>query len=146
MFEVGCPKALASNTSIEDAANPIHHAVSLQFHRPWFHVEYQIISSEKYEPYRVVFLSCHEDLLNLIEQENVKIKNIAIVTPAHINQGHGWKMEKLVEIQKGYEQAHDNKQEVIIYVVENDQCYIDSSFLERNNKVESIDLIKKTRC
>lgn len=88
----------------------------VDIHKPWFYVQYSSCVEEV--SYKSMFLfSRVEQLQELSANSSVKITEVNIVTPAHINKSENWQMRCLDEIMKGSGKLAGHDSPIYIYVL-----------------------------
>ena len=86
----------------------------IDIQRPWFYVQYS--SHFETANYRSMLLfSRIEQLQELSLNQEVKITEVNIVTPAYINKSDNWKMSCLDKIKKGYGKLAGQNCPIYIY-------------------------------
>jgi len=99
------------------------NSVHTRLHVPWLHVVYASKSAEGYVLSQIAFLTYVDQLLQLDHQSKMKIIEVNLVSPEHLNNKGGWEMESLQEIWIGFEPVTEHKQESEIFVLKNGNRY-----------------------
>ena len=102
-------------------------SVHTRLHVPWLHVVYTSKNSDGYVVSQIAFLTYVDQLLHLDQQTDMKILEVNLVSPKHINNKGSWEMEPLMEIWIGFEPDIEHKQAAEIFVLKNGNRYSDSS-------------------
>ncbi|UZS72164.1 hypothetical protein OQB66_21850 [Pseudomonas syringae] len=101
--------------SMQDQAGPVgmfgdglahFHAVSRSLATHWYHVSLKRRHEERFVAYEEM-VSDEPRLLELLitQDESLAVQDVQVVTPAWMNKGSGWKMEKLETLSMGFNQA-----------------------------------------
>lgn len=100
---------------MQDQAGPVgmfgdglahFHAVSRSLATHWYHVSLKRRHEERFVAYEEM-VSDEPRLLELLitQDESLAVQDVQVVTPAWMNKGSGWKMEKLETLSMGFNQA-----------------------------------------
>ncbi|WP_313064986.1 hypothetical protein [Pseudomonas sp.] len=119
--------------SMQDQAGPVgmfgdglahFHAMSRSLVTHWYHVSLRRRHEGRFVPYEEM-LNDEPRLVELLlsQDESMVIQDVQVVTPAWMNKGSGWKMEKLKSLSMGF-----NRAEVPICVlqVESGDVYVNT--------------------
>lgn len=119
--------------SMQDQAGPVgmfgdglahFHAVSRSLATHWYHVSLKRRHEGRFVAYEEM-LNDEPRLVELLvsQDESMVIQDVQVVTPAWMNKGSGWKMEKLKSLSMGF-----NRAEVPICVlqVESGDVYVNT--------------------
>ena len=101
--------------SMQDQAGPVgmfgdnlahFHAVSRSLATHWYHVSLKRRHEGRFVAYEEM-LNDEPRLLELLvsQDESMVIQDVQVVTPAWMNKGSGWKMEKLKSLSMGFNQV-----------------------------------------
>lgn len=115
--------------------------VKNSLHMRWFHLVCESTYKDDYRSSNMFFLTQIDHLLDVVEDKTVKILQVDLVTPKHMNEGERWKMEPLSEIWVGYEPECEHQQEAHIYVTSDGTRYLDSALSEREEELLNKKLI-----
>ena len=100
---------------MQDQAGPVgmfgdglahFHAVSRSLATHWYHVSLKRRHDERFMAYEEM-VSDEPRLVELLisQDESMVIKEVQVVTPAWMNKGSSWKMEKLTSLSMGFNQV-----------------------------------------
>lgn len=100
---------------MQDQAGPVgmfgdglahFHAVSRSLATHWYHVSLKRRHDERFMAYEEM-VSDEPRLVELLisQDESMVIQEVQVVTPAWMNKGSSWKMEKLTSLSMGFNQA-----------------------------------------
>ena len=100
---------------MQDQAGPVgmfgdglahFHAVSRSLATHWYHVSLKRRHDERFMAYEEM-VSDEPRLVELLisQDESMVIKEVQVVTPAWMNKGSCWKMEKLTSLSMGFNQV-----------------------------------------
>jgi len=67
------------------------------------------------------------DVKGLMENPDVNLSEIYLVSPSHMNGGDNWRMDLLKEAQHGLENVSGQSQNSYIYITESGETFIDSA-------------------
>lgn len=100
------------------------HGVSRALATHWYHVSVQRLHEGQFRNYEEM-LNDEARLVELLtgQDENLVVKEVQVVTPAWMNKGDGWKMERLTSLSMGFSQM---EVPISILEVEGGEVYIDS--------------------
>lgn len=99
------------------------NSVHTRLHVPWLHVVYSSKSAEGYVLGQIAFLAYVDQLLQLDHKSNMKVLEVNLVSPNHVNNMGGWEMESLREIWVGFEPDTEHAQETEIFILKNGNRY-----------------------
>ena len=126
MFETSISSEIDMPIELSTAGIQVWDCMYTRLHVPWLHVVYVIQDSGEYVCGRILFLSQVDQLLQLSQESDIKIMEVNLVSPKHLNNKHRWEMEPLQEIWLGIEPGLEHKQLTEIYVLSNGDRYTDS--------------------
>lgn len=132
MFETVDNAEVSIPAELKDFDERAWWYVTYRLHMRWFHVTCEFNYKDG-QATHMLFLTQLEHLLDIEKEKSIKILQIDLVTPGHMNDGERWQMEPLSEIWIGYEPDTEHRQEAQIYVVADGSHYIDSA-LETNEE------------
>ena len=100
---------------MQDQAGPVgmfgdglahFHAMSRSLVTHWYHVSLKRRHEGRFVAYEEM-LNDEPRLVELLvsQDESMFIQDVQVVTPAWMNKGSGWKMEKLKSLSMGFNQA-----------------------------------------
>lgn len=115
------------------------HGVSRALATHWYHVSVQRLHEGQFRSYEEM-LNDETRLVELLvaQDETLVVQEVQAVTPGWMNNGDGWKMEKLVSLSMGFS---IDEVPVSILEIEGGDVYIDTH--EPNLKVESLTGLKE---
>lgn len=115
------------------------HGVTRALATHWYHVSVQRHHEGQFRNYEEM-LNDETRLVELLlaQDEGLVVQEVQAVTPAWMNKGDGWKMEKLTSLSMGFSQEDVP---VSILEVEGGEVYIDTH--EPSLKVESLTGLKE---
>jgi len=110
--------------------------VTLKLDAPWFHIAFNIQSSNGSIRQNVIFVTDIKDLVDLNNDKLFEIEQVYLVSPGHINKYGKWMMEPVSEILAGLEPEYDLL--AYIYVLENGNRYMDSDLGTREQQLMDV--------
>lgn len=115
------------------------HGVSRALATHWYHVSVQRLYEGQFRNYEEM-LNDEARLVELLfaQDESLVVREVQAVTPAWMNKGDGWRMQKLTSLSIGFSK---NEVPVSILEVESGEVYIDTH--EPGLKVESLTGLKQ---
>ncbi|MCO7526741.1 hypothetical protein NJH54_19795 [Pseudomonas asiatica] len=115
------------------------HGVSRALATHWYHVSVQRLHDGQFRNYEEM-LNDEARLVELLlaQDESLVVREVQAVTPAWMNKGDGWKMQKLRSLSMGFSV---DEVPVSILEVEGGDVYIDTH--EPGLKVESLTGLKE---
>lgn len=133
---------------MQDQAGPVgmfgdglahFHAMSRSLATHWYHVSLKRRHECRFVAYEEM-LNDEPRLVELLvsQDESVVIQEVQVVTPAWMNKGSGWKMEKLKSLSMGFNQA---EVPICVLEVESGDVYINTH--QRSLDVESLTGLKE---
>lgn len=99
------------------------NSVHTRLHMPWLQVVFASRGTEGFVHSQISLLIYNEQLLELDRRADIKILEVYLVSPCHVNNGKGWEMAPLKEIWTGIEPGTEGRQETEIFVLENGDRY-----------------------
>lgn len=101
--------------SMQDQAGPVgmfgdglahFHAMSRSLVTHWYHVSLKRRHEGRFVAYEEM-LNDEPRLMELLlcQDENMAVQEVQVVTPAWMNKGSSWKMEKLMSLSMGFNQV-----------------------------------------
>lgn len=119
--------------SMQDQSGPVgmfgdglahFHAVSRSLATHWYHVSLKRRHEGRYVAYEEM-LNDEPRLVELLisQSESVIVQDVQVVTPAWMNKGSGWKMEKLKSLSMGFNQA---EVPICVLQVESGNVYVNT--------------------
>jgi len=116
--------------------------VECKLFQPWFHIECRFHDNEKDEYYSKVLLVRYVDqVLSLDAAPLITITDISFVTPPSLNNQGCWIMEKLKEIWIGNEPGIEHIQEGNIFIMQNNNRYVQSALSTPENQLLEIEKV-----
>lgn len=118
---------------MQDQAGPVgmfgdglahFHAVSRSLATHWYHVSLKRRHDERFMAYEVM-VSDEPRLVELLisQDESMVIQEVQVVTPAWMNKGSSWKMEKLTSLSMGFNQV---EVPICVLQVESGDLYVNT--------------------
>ena len=118
---------------MQDQAGPVgmfgdglahFHAVSRSLATHWYHVSLKRRHDERFMAYEVM-VSDEPRLVELLisQDESMVIQEVQVVTPAWMNKGSSWKMEKLTSWSMGFNQV---EVPICVLQVESGDLYVNT--------------------
>ncbi|WP_150800859.1 hypothetical protein [Pseudomonas fluorescens] len=134
--------------SMQDQAGPVgmfgdglahFHAMSRSLATHWYHVSLKRRHEGRFVAYEEM-LNDEPRLVELLvsQDESVVIQEVQVVTPAWMNKGSGWKMEKLKSLSMGFNQV---AVPICVLEVESGDVYVDTH--QRDLDVDSLIGVKE---
>lgn len=128
---------------MQDQAGPVgmfgdglahFHAVSRSLATHWYHVSLKRRHDERFMAYEVM-VSDEPRLVELLisQDESMVIKEVQVVTPAWMNKGSSWKMEKLTSLSMGFNQV---EVPICVLQVESGDVYVNTH--QRDLDIDSL--------
>ena len=128
---------------MQDQAGPVgmfgdglahFHAVSRSLATHWYHVSLKRRHDERFMAYEVM-VSDEPRLVELLisQDESMVIKEVQVVTPAWMNKGSSWKMEKLTSLSMGFNQV---EVPICVLQVESGDLYVNTH--QRDLDIDSL--------
>ena len=128
---------------MQDQAGPVgmfgdglahFHAVSRSLATHWYHVSLKRRHDERFMAYEVM-VSDEPRLVELLisQDESMVIQEVQVVTPAWMNKGSSWKMEKLTSLSMGFNQV-----EVPICVLQDESGDVYVNTHQRDLDIDSL--------
>ena len=111
--------------------------VTLRIHVCWFFVVYSTVTEDNLRVSRNIFLTHVDDLVDLTTVPDIKIVEVHLVSPKHINKKGEWKMERVEKIWIGQEPDIDHEQYTYVYALKNGSRYMDSSLCRNEEKLKN---------
>jgi hypothetical protein len=119
--------------SIQNQAGPVgmfgggrahFHAMSRSLVTHWYHVSLKRRHEGRFVAYEEM-LNDEPRLVELLvsQDESMAIQDVQVVTPAWMNKGSGWKMEKLKSLSLGFNQA---EMQICVLHVESGDVYVNT--------------------
>ncbi|MEN5312560.1 hypothetical protein [Pseudomonas koreensis] len=119
--------------SMQDQAGPVgmfgdglahFHAVSRSLATHWYHVSLKRRHDERFMAYEEM-VSDEPRLVELLisQDESMVIQEVQVVTPAWMNKGSSWKMEKLTSLSMGFNHA---EVPICVLQVESGDVYVNT--------------------
>ncbi|QXI04868.1 hypothetical protein HU718_022945 [Pseudomonas tensinigenes] len=119
--------------SMQDQAGPVgmfgdglahFHAMSRSLVTHWYHVSLKRRHEGRFVAYEEM-LNDEPRLVELLvsQDESMVIQDVQVVTPAWMNKGSGWKMEKLKSLSMGFNQA---EVPICVLQVESGDVYVNT--------------------
>ncbi|MBH3416808.1 hypothetical protein H8F21_07000 [Pseudomonas sp. P66] len=129
--------------SMQDQAGPVgmfgdglahFHAVSRSLATHWYHVSLKRRHDERFMAYEEM-VSDEPRLVELLisQDESMVIKEVQVVTPAWMNKGSSWKMEKLTSLSMGFNQV---EVPICVLQVESGDVYVNTH--QRDLDIDSL--------
>ncbi|VVO40421.1 hypothetical protein PS833_05765 [Pseudomonas fluorescens] len=133
---------------MQDQAGPVgmfgdglahFHAMSRSLATHWYHVSLKRRHEGRFVAYEEM-LNDEPRLVELLvsQDESVVIQEVQVVTPAWMNKGSGWKMEKLKSLSMGFNQV---AVPICVLEVESGDVYVDTH--QRDLDVDSLIGVKE---
>ncbi|MNB80334.1 hypothetical protein D3C76_161280 [compost metagenome] len=118
---------------MQDQAGPVgmfgdglahFHAVSRSLATHWYHVSLKRLHDERFMAYEEM-VSDEPRLVELLisQDESMVIQEVQVVTPAWMNKGSSWKMEKLTSLSMGFNQV---EVPICVLQVESGDLYVNT--------------------
>jgi len=118
---------------MQDQAGPVgmfgdglahFHAVSRSLATHWYHVSLKRRHDERFMAYEEM-VSDEPRLVELLisQDESMVIQEVQVVTPAWMNKGSSWKMEKLTSLSMGFNQV---EVPICVLQVESGDLYVNT--------------------
>ncbi|MFU0837241.1 MAG: DUF1851 domain-containing protein [Pseudomonas fragi] len=128
---------------MQDQAGPVgmfgdglahFHAVSRSLATHWYHVSLKRRHDERFMAYEEM-VSDEPRLVELLisQDESMVIKEVQVVTPAWMNKGSSWKMEKLTSLSMGFNQV---EVPICVLQVESGDVYVNTH--QRDLDIDSL--------
>ena len=128
---------------MQDQAGPVgmfgdglahFHAVSRSLATHWYHVSLKRRHDERLMAYEEM-VSDEPRLVELLisQDESMVIKEVQVVTPAWMNKGSSWKMEKLTSLSMGFNQV---EVPICVLQVESGDLYVNTH--QRDLDIDSL--------
>lgn len=128
---------------MQDQAGPVgmfgdglahFHAVSRSLATHWYHVSLKRRHDERFMAYEEM-VSDEPRLVELLisQDESMVIKEVQVVTPAWMNKGSSWKMEKLTSLSMGFNQV---EVPICVLQVESGDLYVNTH--QRDLDIDSL--------
>lgn len=128
---------------MQDQAGPVgmfgdglahFHAVSRSLATHWYHVSLKRRHDERFMAYEVM-VSDEPRLVELLisQDESMVIQEVQVVTPAWMNKGSSWKMEKLTSLSMGFNQV---EVPICVLQVESGDVYVNTH--QRDLDIDSL--------
>ena len=128
---------------MQDQAGPVgmfgdglahFHAVSRSLATHWYHVSLKRRHAERFMAYEEM-VSDEPRLVELLisQDESMVIKEVQVVTPAWMNKGSSWKMEKLTSLSMGFNQV---EVPICVLQVESGDVYVNTH--QRDLDIDSL--------
>ena len=128
---------------MQDQAGPVgmfgdglahFHAVSRSLATHWYHVSLKRRHDERFMAYEEM-VSDEPRLVELLisQDESMGIKEVQVVTPAWMNKGSSWKMEKLTSLSMGFNQV---EVPICVLQVESGDVYVNTH--QRDLDIDSL--------
>ena len=110
------------------------HAVSRSLATHWYHVSLKRRHDERFMAYEEM-VSDEPRLVELLisQDESMVIKEVQVVTPAWMNKGSSWKMEKLTSLSMGFNQV---EVPICVLQVESGDVYVNTH--QRDLDIDSL--------
>lgn len=121
----------------------IWKSVNVRLHVPWFYVQYQKECENFTVSSHLELVTSEEQITEMASFENIKIIDVYIVSPGHLNGSDGWKMEKLREIWTAKSKTLETDEMGVIYVLRNNREYIYSPSIKNDGKLIKNNLLIK---
>lgn len=77
--------------------------VKLRLHVPWLVIVYEFEIEKKARMRETVFLPDADDLVQFSRIPDIKIVEVSVMAPAHMNEKGRWMLEPLIEVWRGKE-------------------------------------------
>ena len=128
---------------MQDQAGPVgmfgdglahFHAVSLSLATHWYNVSLKRRHDERFMAYEEM-VSDEPRLVELLisQDESMVIQEVQVVTPAWMNKGSSWKMEKLTSLSMGFNQV---EVPICVLQVESGDVYVNTH--QRDLDIDSL--------
>ena len=128
---------------MQDQAGPVgmfgdglahFHAVSRSLATHWYHVSLKRRHDDRFVAYEEM-VSDEPRLVELLisQDESMVIKEVQVVTPAWMNKGSSWKMEKLTSLSMGFNQV---EVPICVLQVESGDVYVNTH--QRDLDIDSL--------
>ena len=128
---------------MQDQAGPVgmfgdglahFHAVSRSLATHWYHVSLKRRHDERFMAYEEM-VSDEPRLVELLisQDESMVIKEVQVVTPAWMNKGSSWTMEKLTSLSMGFNQV---EVPICVLQVESGDVYVNTH--QRDLDIDSL--------
>lgn len=128
---------------MQDQAGPVgmfgdglahFHAVSRSLATHWYHVSLKRRHDERFMAYEEM-VSDEPRLVELLisQDESMVIQEVQVVTPAWMNKGSSWKMEKLTSLSMGFNQV---EVPICVLQVESGDVYVNTH--QRDLDIDSL--------
>ena len=111
--------------------------VNYRLHMHWFYMLYHTEFDEDSASSDFALFTNEEQIIEMASFDHVKIIDLYIVSPGHLNGSHCWKMEKLKEIWTSKIRNSESSSEGMIYVLQDNNEYKHPVYSDNSN-----DLIK----
>jgi hypothetical protein len=100
------------------------HGVSRALSTHWYHVSVQRLHEGQFRNYEEM-LNDEPRLVELLmsQDESLVVQEVQVVTPGWMNNGVGWKMEKLISLSMGISRA---EVPICVLEVESGEVYVDT--------------------
>ena len=128
---------------MQDQAGPVgmfgdglahFHAVSRSLATHWYHVSLKRRHDDRFVAYEEM-VSDEPRLVELLisQDESMVIQEVQVVTPAWMNKGSSWKMEKLTSLSMGFNQV---EVPICVLQVESGDVYVNTH--QRDLDIDSL--------
>ena len=118
---------------MQDQAGPVgmfgddlahFHAVSRSLATHWYHVSLKRRNEGRFRAYEEM-VSDEPRLVELLiaQDENLVVQDVQVVTPGWMNEGSGWKMDRLTSLSMGFNQVDVP---ICVLEVEGGQVYVNT--------------------
>lgn len=120
-------------------SQPHFHAVSRSLATHWYHVSIKRWHEGRFRAYEEM-VSDEPRLVELLigQDESLVVEDVQVVTPAWMNKGSSWKMEKLTSLSMGFNQV---EVPICVLEVEGGQVYVNTH--QRDLDINSLTEVKE---
>jgi len=114
--------------------------IRYRLHVHWYHLTCEFSLDDNEKSVHMLFISRLDHLLQVVNESSINIISIDLVTPDHMNEQGGWKMDPLSEVWEAIEPETSHFQQAHIFVLADGSRYVDSA-LQTNEE----HLLSKTK-
>ena len=117
--------------------------VNYRLHMHWFYMLYQTDFAKDSVSSDFALLTDERQIAEMSSFDHVKLIDVYIVSPGHLNGSDCWKMEKLKEIWTAKIKKLDSGVEGMIYVLQNNNEYRHPAYADNSEDLIKDELLVK---
>ncbi len=124
----------------KDVGESVWSYAELMVNTTWFYADCKV--TDGVDTVKSTYLlSMSSQISDLINQPEITVRSVYIVSPPYINGTDSWKMSLLAKISAGKIRYEDYEGEIEIYELENGEKLYSSSEINSDEQIESVRIL-----